>query len=98
MNAATTADHRKEYRFLADANIEVFNTDNEKSYAVCCNISTSGIMIISNHAFKPADQLKLRILQAGKYIIARVTVLHCLQRAENYHIGCTADFSEAAAI
>lgn len=87
-------DKRKEYRFPTDANVEIKVNNHQTFFAACCNISRSGIMMMSNHSFQPADKLKLKIMEAGELIDAEATVLHCRAHAQGYYIGCAASFSE----
>lgn len=93
-STVTTEDKRKEYRFPTDANVEIRSNSQQKFYAACCNISSSGIMMMSNHAFKPSDQLNLKIIEAGKLVVAKATVLYCQENPQGYYVGCTASFSE----
>ncbi len=89
-----TEDKRKEYRFPTDANVEIRSNNQQKFFAACCNISSSGVMILTNHAFNPSDQLNLKIIEAGKLIAAKATVLYCQQNSQGYYVGCSADFIE----
>ena len=87
-------DKRKEKRFPNDANVEVtFGEKTDVVYAACCNISRSGVLIKAAKPFEPAEKLKLTILEAGKAITAKATVVHCRPFAQGFYIGCSADFS-----
>lgn len=92
----TGPEKRREPRYPTDANVEILGRDNQKTYAVCGNISRSGIMLMASQRFQPEEQLQLKILEAGRLILASATVRHCYQDARGFRIGCSAEFSEAS--
>ena len=95
MNSTEVAeDKRKESRYPIDANVEIRVNGQQKFYAACCNISGNGIMMKANHAFNPAEKLKLKIYEIGKAVTAEATVKYCKEFPQGYYVGCEADFSE----
>lgn len=97
MDAEVTArEKRKEPRYPTDANVEVCSGNEKKSWAAGCNISRSGIMIISSQGFSPSEQLSLKIVEAGKELNARATVMYCRQNSRGFHVGCSAEFADMA--